>query len=131
MTEARAAVQSLLDSNADLNTLGFDSVWAGNSIDSPPQNRFIVLRWEEATASFGQRGRTRLTVWFHDTDRDYGGIQQAMQVVRDVLEGAVHVLGADGVTLTTAKWDEDSSDLFDDGYGTVTKWSGFTVVARR
>lgn len=131
MTAARAAVQNLLDANLDLTLLGFDAVMAGNSVDSPPQNRFIVVRWEETVSAFQRRGTSRCQVWFHDVDRDYGAIQDAMELVKIVLEEAVHVPGADGVTLTTCKWDEDSPDLFDDGYKTVTKYSVFTVCARR
>jgi hypothetical protein len=131
MTVARAAVQSLLEGSTTLAALGFTSIMAANSADAPPQQRFIVIRWEGTTAFVEKRGTSRLQIWFHDTDRDYTAIADAMEIAREALINAVHVTGADGVKITTVRWDEDSPDLFDDGYGTVTKWSAFTVAARR
>ena len=85
---------------------------------------------EEKQQSFGRKGPERVTVWLHSKGRDYGPIDDGLEVVKYVLEDAVHLLGGDGWILTQADWRGDSQDLFDDGYGTITKNSAFDVVSR-
>lgn len=130
----RAAVQALLEEEIALGgvlaVLGFTSVSASNSLDTPADEKFVVTRWEDQAVQFSRHGPQRLTVWFHTREQDYADIDKAMERVKDVLEDAIHVPGVDGWTLTTADWRGDSQDLIDDGFGTLTRNSGFDVVSR-
>lgn len=130
MTTPRAAVQSLLETDAGLLSLGVTSVFGSNAADSVTDDLFVVIHWEEGSRVFGNRGVDSVLIWVHDKNRDYGRIDQALRRIRDVLQEAVHVPGVDGVTLTQADWQGWSGDLYDDGYNTVTRNGGFAVVAR-
>jgi hypothetical protein len=131
---ARAAVQGLLEASlapgGELRDLGFEAAYAGNSVDTPAENAFIIVRWEETPQAFGRTGKQRLTIWLHSRDRDYADIDTGLEVVKNLLESAVHLPGADGWTLTQADWRGDSQDLYDDGYETITRNSAFDVVSR-
>lgn len=127
---ARAALQSLLEEDADLAGLGVGAVYPTNSVDTPPEDLFIVIRWDPTTAAFGTTGSSRVAIWVHDTQRDYGRITDCLLRIRDLLTDTVHRTGADGYTLTTAEWLGEGPDLFDGGYNTCTRYADFTVVSR-
>ena len=123
----RAAVHSLIAGHVP----NIEATYGSNSVDSPREQSFIVLHWETTTAAFGSRGTTVLFVWVHDRERDYTRcIDPALTWVRETLTESFHVLGDDGVTLTCATWVGESDDLFDDGYGTISRYAQFTIVAR-
>ena len=126
---ARAAVQTLLETDVILLGIGLEAVYAANAIDTPPEQVFATVHWEEKTMAFEIRGPQTLVIWFHDHDRDYAKIDAMIARAITILEAAVHVPGVDG-TLTTAKWRGTSEDLFDDGYNTVTKNVSFSVISR-
>ena len=126
---ARAAVQTLLETDPILSGIGVGAVYAANSVDTPPEDLFMTVHWEDRAIAFKQRGPETLVVWVHDRQRDYGRIDAAIERMIMILEAAVHLPGADG-TLTTARWTGTSRDLFDDGYNTVTKNVSFAAVSR-
>lgn len=128
---ARAAVNTLLAEDTALADLGVEAVYGSNSIDSPTEDCFIVIRWEtDDPRVYGRRAPNRCTIWAHDTDRDYGRIDKVLERVDELLTGTVHREGADGWTLTLAEFNTHGPDLRDDGFNTVTRWSDFTVVSR-
>lgn len=128
---ARGSVFGILIGDAVLrDDLGVETVYASGSVDTPQENRFVILRWETSDRAFGVEGRDRLLVWVHDRTDDYGPVDLALNRCRDLLQAAVHVSGADGVTLSQADWYERSGDLRDGGYHTVTRWDAYTVVGR-
>jgi hypothetical protein len=128
---ARSALFNLLDGDTRLVELGFSVVYTQNSVDTPMESRFIVIRWEQPDArAFGTKAPDRATVWFHDKDRDYGQIDLGIERVKEIVRDAVHVSGGDGWVLTQAHWNTDGPDLFDDGFGTVTRWTDITVISR-
>ena len=124
---SRAAVQAVL-----LTAPGLPSQqsWAMNSLDTPTQWPFIVQRWEETTPAYGLVGTQGLTVWVHDQPGDYARINTLLEWIKSALTAMVHVNGGDGRIVTQIDWTGDSSDLFDDGWGTITRNAGFRVVSR-
>jgi hypothetical protein len=126
---ARAAVHGLLSSDPELQELGF-TVYGSNAADTVDEKRFLIVSWQPGSAAFGKHGSEAVLVWAHDKDRDYTAVDAALSRVRDLLHDATHIVGEDGRTLTTARWNGVSDDLYDDGYGTVTKNADFTVVSR-
>lgn len=127
---ARAAVQSLLEGDGQLAGLGVQTVYAGNSVDTPEEECFLVVRWEDKTAAFGSTASGRCSIWAHDKSRDYGRINEVLIRLRTLLVGTVHRSGEDGWTLTLAEWLGEGPDLFDGGFGTVVRYADFTVVSR-
>jgi hypothetical protein len=127
---SRAAVQSLLQDDPILIGLGVGAVYGANAVDTPAEDLFLIVSWNVKDLAFKSTATTRLTVWAHDKDRDYGRIADVLRRVRDVLLDAVHVAGADGWTLTLVEWDGEGPDLFDEGYNTVTRYSDFVVASR-
>jgi hypothetical protein len=131
---ARAALHSLLQTDLTeegvLYELGFRAVYAADSVDSPEEQMFFIIRWEEHTPSFDRFGPHRATVWAHSKDPDFGPIDKALEHVKDLVLGAVHLQGEDGWTLTVAEWRGDSTDLVDDGFHTIARNSGYDVVSR-
>lgn len=126
---ARVAVQVLLETDSILSGIGVGAVYGANSVDTPPEDLFLTVHWDERSVVFSQHGPDTLVVWAHDRQRDYGRIDQVIKRMIEIFEDAVHVSGADG-TLTSARWTGTSRDLFDDGYNTVTKNVSFAALSR-
>lgn len=132
---ARAAVYSLLQDDGTLSSLGVDAVYPTNSIDTPPEYCFLVIRWEVQSVTFGDQagriGPARATIWAHDRDKDYGRISDVLDCIENLLTATVHRAGEDGWTLTQADCTGQGPDLYDDGYDTCTRYSEFNIVSRR
>jgi hypothetical protein len=126
---ARAAVQTLLEEDSILASLGVEAVYAANSVDTADEKLFMTVHWDERNAIFNQHGPETLVIWVHDRQRDYGRIDQVIKHLIEIFEAAVHVVGSDG-TLTCASWTGTSRDLFDDGFNTVTKNASFAALSR-
>lgn len=133
---ARAAVFSLLIGDETLmgegdGQLGVEAVLTSGSVDTPTENFFIVIRWLETSPTFGQVGPTLCEIWVHERNtQDYGRIDDALARIKELMLTVVHRDGEDGVTMTVAEWNGDSRDLADEGYGTLTRNSTYTVVGR-
>lgn len=128
---ARSPLYKLLSEDTRLQELGFVQVYTQNSVDTPPEARFIVIRWEQpGDRVFAQKAPDHATIWFHDKDRDYGQIDLGIERVKEIVQGAVHVPGGDGWVLTQAHWNSDGPDLADDGFNTVVRWTDITVGSR-
>lgn len=127
---ARGALQTLLETDAELTALGVQAVYPTNAVDTPPEDFFLIIRWDPTTMAFKSVGSGRVQIWAHDRSRDYGRITDALKRLKDLLPATVHRAGADGWTLTTAEWLGEGPDLFDGGYNTVTRYADFTVVSR-
>lgn len=97
---------------------------AGGLTGSPANKPFIIPK-------FGTRVRRNpegpytetLEVWIHDEPGDYLRIDAILGVVKDRLHGQVALPGA-----VQCRWEGNSGDLADDGYGTIVKTTSFTLV---
>lgn len=101
-----------------------------NSVDTPGEDLFVVIRWDPTNAVFGVHGTDRFTVWVHDKQKDYGRITDCLNRLRDLIPAQTHLVGADGWVLTTAKWLGEGPDLYDGGYETLTRYADFQSVSR-
>lgn len=127
---ARAALQTLLETDPRLAEIGVTAVYPTNAVDTPPDDLFLVIRWDNTEKAFGAVGRDRVSIWAHDRQRDYGRIGECLDHLKDLLPAQIHLPGTDGYTLTTADWLGEGPDLFDGGYNTVTRYADFNVVSR-
>lgn len=127
---ARAAVHELIENDLELESLGVEAVYGSNSIDTPAEKLFVVIRWDATPVAFKSTGADRCSIWAHDKNRDYTRIDKVLQRIKDLLTEAVHHEGGDGWTMTLASWNGEGPDLVDGGFHTVTRYADFTVVSR-
>ncbi len=137
---SRAAVYTLVSTDATVQSLGIPvgAVYASNAQDTPQDESemFVILRWEEKTVTFGDnvlgthKGTQFLSVWVHSRGRAYDPINAVLARIKTILTSAVHVLGADGVTLTQADYTGESGDLYDDGFHTLTRYHSYRIACR-
>jgi hypothetical protein len=127
---ARAALQTLLEEDPALLALGVGAVYPTNSVDTPQEDLFLIVRWDPTTAAFGKTGTTRFTIWAHDRQKDYGRINDVLDRLADLVPDQVHLSGADGWILTCATWIGEGPDLYDGGYETLTRYADFQGVSR-
>lgn len=127
---ARGSLQHLLETDAGLVNIGVGAVYPTNTVDTPAEDLFIIIRWDATTPAFKTVGQDRVQIWVHDRRRDYGRISACHDRLRQLLPSVSHVDGPDGWTLTCAEWAGEGPDLFDDGYQTVTRYADFVCVSR-
>lgn len=118
-----------------MNDLGFfqENVYGSNSVDSPTDKMFIVISSEGASKAFGTTGVDLVTYWVHQKKIlgiDYATVDLALFRLRELLVGAQHFQGGDGWSLTGASWVDQSRDLADEAFQTITKFTTFRVASR-
>jgi hypothetical protein len=128
----RTRVYEILQNDQMLRDLGWgaDSFYASNAVDSPQHSRFMVLHWDPITPDAGQRVMTTngLVVWAYDDSRDYALIDKALLRVRDLLADLGPTQTKSG-WISDVTWTGDSTDLYDDGYGRITRNATFRLIA--
>lgn len=65
MLTVRETIATLLTANADLLDLGLpeDAVYQADTVDSPTEKQFLVLRWGTEQPGMGAVTRRPLTIW--------------------------------------------------------------------
>jgi hypothetical protein len=133
---AREAFARLVYEDQAMNDLGFlqANVFTMNSVDTPKDlNQFIVIADSGSEKAFGTTGATVVTYWVHRSKRlgiDYGQIDLALIRLRELLVDVQHFGGSDGWVLSCASWVDQSGDLQDDGFSTITKFATFRAAVR-
>lgn len=127
----RQKVYDLLTASAPLNALGYNTnVIFGAPPDSPPAERFMVLRWGTTGPRLGRDTtvrRTSLAVWAYDRERDYAAIAGALSEVCGIL---LPLTGSHGSGYVIDVEDNGTSDdLFDPVYEAVMRYWTFTITA--
>lgn len=102
-----------------------DSIFGSGSLDSSPKDRpFIVLKLGVSVRGpYPGALITELQVWAHDEPGDYLRIQSILEACQTALVGQVAEVGA-----TSCRWSSDSQDLNDDGFGTIVRFSSYTLI---
>lgn len=127
----RQKVYDLLTVDGQLAALGYNAAAIfGAAPDSPPSERFMVLRWGTAGPRLGRDTtvrRTVLAVWAYDRERDYDAIAGALARVCGIL---LPVTGSHGDGFIIDVEDNGTSDdLYDPVYEAVTRFWAFTITA--
>lgn len=131
---SRVAVYELLRDDLYLQTVyGFnaDRIMPAHSVDTIPRTgHFLILHWEEITLAKVVRPIQILTVWAHrpiERSTEFNELEDILNRVQEVLEGAVHFEASDGSKLAGVEFTGQSGDLKDSGYNTITRNAGFEV----
>jgi hypothetical protein len=96
------------------------------TVPSPNNKLFVIIRWE--TTPPGPAAVTTFSVWVHqplELGDSFNNINAALERIRNILQAAVHVPGADGKKLTQANFQGYGGDQYDGGYNTITKYAAF------
>ena len=120
----RNAVFSLLSTDTALSDLGVKKVYASPALDTPPEEIFVVLSWQEVNAEFKDVGTQNLTVWVHNRQPDYRVINRIVARIKLLMISTFHRAGTDGV-FVQAQWTGEGPDVWDDGFRTYVKTSGY------
>lgn len=133
---AREAFARIVYEDPAMNDLGYvqENVFAANSVQTPVQEKqFIVVMDEGADRAFGTTGAVAVTYWVHKSRKlgtDYAPIDLALMRLRELLVGAMHYAGSDGWVLAGASWVDQSRDLSDEAFDTITKFTTFRAAVR-
>ena|SRR5688500_5943102 len=124
----RALVRLALIQDPTLITLGVvpEGVFAGD-VDTPDQRPFLQLRWSNTTPGVDVVSRRDLVIWVHDNAGDYERIDSVIRRIKTIMSQLVGVPHAAGY-LMVCEWTGDSADLTDDGHGTITRTTSFSIV---
>lgn len=125
----RALIRSTITGDATLVGLGV--VAAGvlsGDVDTPESRPFLNLRWSTTRPGLDVVTRRDLVIWVHDQPSDYESkidpIIRRLRTLLPSLAGVVHPYGH----LTAVEWTGDSEDLTDDGHGTITRTTSYSIV---
>jgi hypothetical protein len=123
----RDQVYNLLAADAGLAALGITSANLFPGLmtpDSPPEDRFVVLRWGQTERGPGRNaGRAEnLSIWAYNRQTDYAPVLDVLTRCKAIL------LGISGPgAIIQVDWQGDSEDLWDDVYRAVTRNSSFRI----
>lgn len=121
----RNALLNLLRHDYYLGTLGVEKVYGSLAVDTPRENSFLVIRWEEQSVAFKGIGPRMVAILAHTKDADYGKIDQILNRVKALMSSVAQLPGTDGI-LSQTEWRGDSSDLRDGDWNTYYKSSSFS-----
>ena len=125
----RKVVFSLLSSDAELQALVGDRIVERSALDDggPAVKPFIVLGYAGTTRLGPGAEPKDLTLSVHDERGDYSRIGEVLSLCRTILESAIHV-EVDGQHLSSAYWQGDSEDLYDDALRTNFRSAGYRLI---
>lgn len=143
---SRTAVFEALTTSEELNMLGIDenSVFHNYSLEQRPISHlgpFLILRWDAQDAPVFRDSDTgdvksalRLTIWANfplEMTTDYSRLDNVLDLCDDALVHLQDTDGIDGYTVSAVRCMGRSADFKDDGFQTISKNSGYEVLARR
>jgi hypothetical protein len=100
------------------------------SEDNAPPRPFGVIRYGLTTPGMGEVKRGTVTIWIHDELGDYGLINSVLERLYGTLNGREHVADGEGNELVLVEWQNDSGDLYDPGYKTITRNTTFNLIGK-
>ena len=128
MATTRDTVSTILDSAATLRALGLPegNVLQADTLNSPEQKPFIVLRWGDESEGIAACTIRPFTLWVYDEFGDYNRAtligHEAVRVLR-----AIEPTQTDSGWLTAIEGGLRGGDLADDGFDALVV--PYTLVA--
>lgn len=116
--------QTLLNDEELMDLVPVGSVFGAGAVGTRPESKpFVVIRMGPTQYnSFWSAANVQ--IWVHDEPGDYGRIDQIIDRCKSVLNRkTVDRLGG-----IVSEWTGDSTDLADDGYGTITRNTSYRLV---
>lgn len=94
-----------------------------NVLTSTPNTPYAAYKLIVETPRIGSAKNAQLQVWVHDKPGDYSKIDSILARIKEVLEAQTH---ADD--FLEARWLDHSEDMLDEGSGTITRFSRYTII---
>ena len=142
----RTLVAEALKNDPVLQTMGLvgTAVLTGD-VDTPQERPFVNLKWGASNPGLRQTSTANnlVTVWVHDTPNDYSRIFAMLTRIRTVLQaieaqhwqetspwdaGNPSAVSSQG-WLYDMRWQTDSTDLVDEGHGTIARWAVYAIMS--
>lgn len=125
----RSLIRSVIIADATLEGFGVvDGAVLAGDVDTPAERPFINLRWGPTNVGLSTVDRRLITLWVHDMPGDYARIDAIIRRLKIILLSLEARAHASGYVLMV-EWSGDSEDLIDDGHGTITRTTSFTLVS--
>lgn len=126
----RSIVYQELVGDLGLHHLGIneDSAWLNSAAPSTLVLPSIVLSWSQVTPGIGEVTRRELLLYAHDQPGDYDNIVAILARAKEVILALGPTNKDDTSCVVATQWLGDSQDLSDDAYGSIMKYSTFTIV---
>lgn len=133
----RGWVVSRLENDANIIAIvPIDRIMSSGAVGLPntpteePARPFIVVRGNADENRINAARSQRFQVWVHDNVGSYVRIENLLEMVRAALEPTMpHTVGSTRVT--SVEWEGGSDDLFDDTFGTGTRFAQFRLTGRQ
>lgn len=113
---------------------GIDVFEASAMEETPPANkRFVMYRMGGRQPGAGGVGGSRQSVveiWVHDAPGSYEWIENVLRAVDSRLEEIEHYTVSEGDSIAAATFESNSTDLYDDGFRTITKYTRHRLVGK-
>lgn len=110
-------------------------VYEASAMDETPplDKRFIVVRMAGKPVSLGAPSTLRdkvCEIYVHDAPGSYAWIDSVLLTVESRLEEVEHFSASETDSIATATFESSSTDLFDDGYKTIMRYTRHRLVGR-
>lgn len=121
----REWIYSRLVNDQDLTRIvPIPSIYGAGSIGDRPEGKpFIVIRMSPTQVNRFSSVHN-VTLWVHDEAGDYALIDQVIDLCKAALNRVLPKQPG-GIVV---EWTGDSTDLADDGYGTITRNSSYRLI---
>jgi hypothetical protein len=134
--------QELLNIPELLTIVPEDRIYGSGAVGIPrqqehdvPPRPFAEIRFSILTPGLSLVKRRRVEIWFHDDEGSYDRIDRCIKLVYGHLDQLAQVNFSDPETgenseLILAEWISDSTDLYDTGYRTNCRSTGYDLVGK-
>jgi hypothetical protein len=142
----RTLIAQALKADSILQSLGVvpAAVLTGD-VDTPQERPFINLKWGQSNAALRKTNTANnlVTIWVHDLPNDYSRIVAVLARVKVVLQAIEATQWTETSPWSTvdpnavsssgwvydARWETESTDLVDEGHGTITRWAVYAIMS--
>lgn len=137
----RGLIRNLIISTPELTDIIPEERWFGSGAAGNPASDerdrpdlpFAEIRFGGTFPGMAQVQRGRCEIWIHEEQGSYNTINRVIRLLKPLLETSVQVSFTDAETgedsrLIQSEWISDSTDLYDSGYRTNTRSTGFDLV---
>lgn len=127
----RDTVNAFLQAQPTLHALGLpeeDSVFQADTLNSPSQKPFIVVRWGEQEAAVGESGAHPCDLWVYDEFGDYNRATKIAKEALRLLQREILQVATDDGRISQIRARGIGADLADDGFEALVIPGHFVAI---
>jgi hypothetical protein len=126
----RSLIFSTIVTDSELIAAGIDAATSfAVDVDTPQTRPFLQIRWGKTDVGLSRTavGRRTVVIWVHDEPGDYTKIDNILARIKELLPTLEGQSNGSGYVIAV-EWTGDSEDLADDGHGTITRNTSYSLV---